>query len=246
MPLKTETYEQQRQLAKYCRTASEPALLGITPGRLHHYRRLVFNVIVDALTSTYPLSSNLLGAPQWLTLCHDFFSQHKCADPQVWRMPQELITYLHETRHHLLSIYPFLLELIHFEWKEAEYYMMPDKPFDTKTTTDFWHSDWNLNPESEILPLTYPVHLKNAKQISEADKSGYHCLIFRQPDTFKVRFLNLSALLAHLLVEMKQKQLSPQRILSVKSSEFSVTDIEAIRPHIKTFFEKLRKDGMLR
>ena len=58
--MKDQTIEQQQLLAAYCRNGVDVEILGTTDGRLHNYRRLVFNVVRDALSSTYPLTYNLL------------------------------------------------------------------------------------------------------------------------------------------------------------------------------------------
>jgi len=63
--LHTDTIEQQSLLAKFCRDGVEPSLEGVIDGRLHNYRRLVFGVVREALSSTYPLTVNLLTNKEW-------------------------------------------------------------------------------------------------------------------------------------------------------------------------------------
>ena len=71
--LHIDTIEQQSLLAKFCRDGAEPSLEGITEGRLHNYRRLVFGVVREALSSTYPLTVNLLTNKEWSILIQEFF-----------------------------------------------------------------------------------------------------------------------------------------------------------------------------
>lgn len=243
--MKDQTIEQQQLLAAYCRNGVDVEILGTTDGRLHNYRRLVFNVVRDALSSTYPLTYNLLEINEWEDLCKSFFSDHKCQDPQVWRMPFELIKYVQEFKVDLTKKYPQLIELLHFEWLEVEYYMMPDQKFPEEKTIDLWTSPWQLNPESEIMHLTYPVHLKNARFISRSDQGMYFCLIYRQPDTFKVKFLNLSPFFAWLLSRVKDSSVALSEMGQEIEDAFNISDPEALKENIRPFFEKLVADGMV-
>ena len=243
--MKDQTVEQQRLLAEYCRNGAEVEILGTTDGRLHNYRRLVFNVVRDALSNTYPLTDNLLEKNEWEDVCKSFFSDHKCQDPQVWRMPFELIHYVQESKRKLIEKYPQLIDLLHFEWLEVEYYMMPDRKFPEDKTGDMWSTPWILNPESEILHLTYPVHLKNARFISRSDQGTFFCLIFRQPETYKVKFLNLSPFFAWLLSHINDSNLALSDLGQEIEDAFKVSDTETLKENVRPFFEKLVDDGMI-
>ncbi len=244
--LKPETYEQQSRLAAYCRNGEQPALDGITPNRIGHYRRLVFNVVKDALTRSYPLAVNLLEEEEWAILCNDFFEFHPCQDPQVWKMPEELISFVQQERAHLCEKYPHLLELLRFEWKEVEYYMMPDRDWPIASKTNEWQDAWSLNPESEVLSLEYPVHLKNARQISEEDHGSYYCLVFRHEQTGKVHFMNLSPFFAWLIATMLETPVSPKSLLPVIEAQFGISDEPMLREQISKFHQKLVSDRMIR
>lgn len=243
--LRAETKEQQSGLAEYCRTGNEASLAGTTHGRLSHYRRLVTGVVDDVLKSSYPLTKNLLTEKEWENLCDDFFATHKCLDPQVWKMPFELIAYTESHQSALCNKYPHLLELLHFEWKEVEYYMMPDRTFPKKTGADIWSDIWALNPESEIMTLTYPVHMKNARFISRTDHGQFFCLIYRQPETGKVMFLNLSPFFAWLLATMMAETTSVKELFPIIQSQFGINEQGSLIINIRPFYDKLIKDGML-
>lgn len=247
MSLKAETKDQQSRLARYTRDGHEPELIGTTEGRTAHYRRLVMGVIREAMTSTYPLTVNLLTQKEWSVLYQEFFEEHDCQHPQVWRMPQELIQYTKEHQSELTRKYPHIIDLLRLEWLEAEYYMMPDRTWDTAITEDFWMTPWNLNPESQLLDLDYPVHLKNARFISLTDKGEFHCLIYRQSDTGKVKFINLSPFLNWLLNEMKvNPNVSLFELAPSISEHFGLTDIEALKVQLEKFFNKMKEEGMVR
>jgi len=243
--LHNETLKQQQLLAKYCRDGIEPQIKGATNNRLHNYRRLVFGIIREALSSTYPLTMNLLTAKECSVLIQEFFESHRCQDPQVWRMPFELIEYTENNQRALTKKYPHLIELLNFEWKEVEYYMMPDEAFPHKSTSDYWNDVWVFNPEFEIMPLSYPLHTKNARFISITDRGQYFCLIFRQPETFKVKFLNLSPFFAWLIASIQNEQVSISKLLPSIHAQFGISDENQLKLNIEPFFKKLVSEGMV-
>ena len=243
--LKPETLSQQQKLADFCRSNVEPELIGTTDGRLKNYRRLVFSVVQDALGSSYPLSKNLLSTKEWDELCFNFFRDHRCQNPQVWRMPFELIDFTESTHSSLCEKYPWLLELMIFEWKEVEYYMMADLTFPIERSGDFWEDPWRVNPEMEIMALSYPLHMKNARFISRTDVGSYFCIIFRQPGTFKVKFMNVSPFFAWLIESMRLEPSKLRDLVPVMESQFNLTDIPAVKERIRPFFEKLLNEGMI-
>lgn len=243
--LYTETHEVQSKLAAFCRSGREQQLPGVTPGRLHHYRRLVFNVVMDALGSSYPLAVNLLTAKEWENLCHEFFEVHDCRDPQVWKMPYELVEYLENRDHVLKEKYPHLMTLLLFEWKEVEYYMMPDRQQPAPAGKDILKDEWTLNAEAEIMTLPYPVHLKNARFITRTDQGQYFCLIFRQRETGKVKFMNLSSFFAWLLATIMAGPVSLEELFPVIQSQFGIGEKDFLIQNITPFHKKLVEDGFL-
>lgn len=242
--LSTKTKDQQSRLASYCRTGVEPELEGTTAGRVSHYRRLVYSVVLDALTRSYPLAVNLLSDEEWTELCHDFFEEHACQEPQVWKMPFELIAYVETNKPTLTSRYPHLLTLLRFEWKEVEYYMMPDRDLPTTSSGDFWKDPWVLNPESEVLLLDYPVHIKNAKQIDASHQGQYHCLVYRNLENGKVHFMNLSPFFAWLINRMLEHSDAPESLSQEFEQTFGISDSNLISEQLLPFWKKITSDGM--
>mgnify|MGYP005838916787 CR=1 FL=1 len=192
MNLQQATFNAQSQLAAFCRTGNYSPIQGVNEKHVHQYRRLVFNVVEDSLQSAYPLTHNLLTAQEWDGLVNIFFSEHECQSPQVWQMPGELIPFMENTNHPLLEKYVCLKDLLLFEWLEVEVYMMEDleaTPF--KTKGDLKNDKLVLNQELKILMLNYPVHLKNASEITEEDQGQYFACMHRDPESGRVEFSNL-------------------------------------------------------
>ncbi|HEU4554643.1 MAG TPA: putative DNA-binding domain-containing protein [Chitinophaga sp.] len=204
------TFRHQSALAEYCRTGKYQAIPGVRGQHVTHYRRLVYNVVDDMLQSAYPLTHNLLTTREWNALVQEFFASHPCQSPQVWYMPRELYEYLSSKAHKLEKKYPFLLELLWLEWLEVQLFMMEDRP---AAYTTIGHIDTDplvLNPEYHLQHFEYPVHLKNAKQLTAADKGDYFLVLFRKPDSGEVTFMNLwPALVAMLEILQESPQTMP-------------------------------------
>ena len=185
--LLTKTHQHQSNLATYCRTGNPVEIKGAVQKNLTHYRRLVFNNVLDTLETAYPITKNLLGDENWETIVNRFFSTYNIQSPQIWMMPEEFKNYLLEQEKELLNTYPLLENLLEFEWLEVEIFMMPDVPH--KKYKDGFYT---LNPEIDMMMLSYPVHIKSPNLITEKDKDSYFVSLHRNPDTGSVQFTNLS------------------------------------------------------
>src|SRR6056297_2072235 len=110
--LKNDTHNIQSSLADYCRNGEAVDLPGTTDGRLPQYRRLVFGVISNTMKQAYPIAAKHLGPEVWDQLVEDFFANHACQNPQVWRMPRELIDYVESSGYDEKLQLPHLLDLL--------------------------------------------------------------------------------------------------------------------------------------
>ncbi|MEN8203944.1 MAG: DNA-binding domain-containing protein [Bacteroidota bacterium] len=199
MRLREDTARIQDLLGDYCRTGEGEEIPGITPGRLSHYRRLVYNVIRDTLDRAFPITLAALGEAHWDLLVDDFFSNGFPQTPQIWKLPLEFYNYhnINETGTRIQK--PYLEDLLYFEWIEIEVHTMPDRPFpEYESQGNIFTDRLAFNPEFEIILLEYPVHMYPAWE-AEDRKGDYYVLIFREPDSGKVQFLNLSVIHTYIL-----------------------------------------------
>lgn len=245
MHLQTDTYRQQSDLAGYCRTNILNKSLKVRHDRVHHYRRLIFNVVDDSLQSAFPLLNNLLPEEQWNKLVNDFFATHSCQSAQVWRMPGEFYNFIKETDLQLKIIYPHLVDMAYFEWTEVEVFMMEDKEYPLFKTNGDWLNDIiAVNPEFRLLQLNYPVHIKKSQFITSADKGQYFLLVFREKESGRVQFTDISALYA-LIIENIAKGMTLQKILTELKPLLKLNNTGQMAEQIVPFFKTLRKKGFL-
>ncbi len=245
MQIQKDTYRQQSDLAKYCRTDILSGSLKVRKERVHHYRRLVYNVIDDSLIAAYPLLHNLISEEQWKKLVNDFFATHACQSTQVWKMPGEFYEYIKTTDLQLKTIFPQLHDLIYFEWIEVELFMMEDVEYPLFKNEGDWVNDIiAVNPEHKIIRFNYPVHFKNSKSISKADKGEYFLLAYREKETGKVQFSDISALFA-VIIENIAKGLTLNEILWELNDIMKINNPGQIIEQVVPFFMNLKKKGFL-
>lgn len=241
MHLSADTKGIQSSLARYCRDAQEPVLPGVTPGRLSHYRRLVFNIIQDSLETSYPIAYKYIDDSVWNKMVFEFFKESKCKAAQIWQMPGEFRDFAllraYDEKHEL----PFLNDLLSFEWAETVVFNIEDMatpPFNLEG--DLLNESIVFNPEHQILPLQYPVHLM--KPTEAKDKKGqYFVLVYREHESGKVQFMDLSVWYA-FIIEQGTLGKTLKELLAIAPEMFgnNIDPAELSSASIK-FLEELQK-----
>ena len=240
MKLKQDTANIQERLGTYCRTGEATEIPGTTPGRLHHYRRLVYNVVRNTMDSAFPISVAALGEEIWDKLVQDFFSHGIPQTPQIWKLPFEFYQY-HASRDTGQGMgKPYLDDLLYFEWIEIEVHTMPDRPYPAfKKQGNIFMDRLAFNPEYELIRLDYPVHLYPAQEAA-GQKGDYFALIFREPETGYVHFLNLSGLNTFILTHLVEEEVP---LNEIKGDIASVSGIESGK-YLDDALEKFIRDLM--
>jgi len=243
MLLSDYTKTQQQNLALYCKTGKPQQIDGLTDGRLNNYRRLIYNIVDDSLRSAFPLTENLLEKSVWNELVNLFIAEHNFTTPQIWKMPFEFYEFVMMTDLQVKNKYVHLVDLLLFEWKEIEIYMMMDKnDFEFSKNGSYRTNEIALNLDAEIITLSYPVHLNNAKEITEKDYGNYFVLLFRAND--KVQFVDLSPLLAWFLEQLFEKR-NIQSIVKETSSLTGINDEKLIINHFIKFLDSMKIKGFV-
>ncbi|MCB2221877.1 MAG: DNA-binding domain-containing protein [Bacteroidetes bacterium] len=245
MPLKKFTQQQQSDLAGYCRTNELHEDLQVRRERVHHYRRLVFNVVNDSLQSAFPLTKNLLEDKIWDQLVHQFFSAYKPQSPQVWKMPGEFYEWFSESEQPLRGEFPFIDELLQFEWMEVVLFMMEDIPYPESQKEGNWmDSTIATNPEFRIIQTNYPVHLRKAATIQDADKGDYFILMFREKDTGRIQFMDLSPFFA-VVVDNIAHGADLRSVLLALQEQMPQTSLLELQENTIPLLEKLKDKGFI-
>lgn len=235
MKLSDETYEQQAALASYCRDGHLPKIDATIPDNLDQYRRLVFNIISDALETTYPISVKKLGVEDWVQLVDHFFSNYPCSSTQIWSMPYELITYLETSDDPITTKFPWLMELLHFEWLEVEIFCDEDEQVHFEKSIDVLNERLVINPTLRLEHFTFPVH----KALELKEQNDYYLLAYRSTENDKVYFEEITGFLALIVHQIVNTELNLHDILIESGHKFGITDEQVLFKEGKLFAEKM-------
>lgn len=240
MQLLKDTYEQQAKLAEYCRNGVVPDLKGVKYENLGQYRRLVFNIASDILETAYPITYSFLPKETWEKLVFDYFVEHKCQTTQVWRMPLEFYDYCVEKDIQTQLNFPFLNDLLYFEWLELEVHTMEDIAYPEFTSEGDWFNDKiAVNPEFKLIKLTYPVHTTAPTEL--AGKEGtYFLFIYREKESGNVQFMDLSMLYTYIIEQIAGGELLKD-VLVEANNLFQLNNISLLKEHAQNFIKDLEQ-----
>ncbi|MGB0885430.1 MAG: DNA-binding domain-containing protein [Chitinophagales bacterium] len=244
MKLKETTYKAYSGIAKYCRTGDSKHIkdLELRQDRMPHYRRLVFNITKNTLKQAYPITFKLFNNAQWEEVVDDYFKNHNAQEYRIWLMPKEFYEYLVEKKYAEKYNMPFLNDLLLFEWIEIEVHTMEDEIFPKfKKEGDIWNDILILMPEYRLLQLEYPVHIKQTKEITAADKGNYFLFSYRTLENKSVKFMDLSILFAFCIEQIEEgntlKDIVKQ-FFTLTNSEFNNEIKEKTESFIKGLIQK--------
>ncbi len=239
--LKPETYQQQSNLANYCRNGSKQELKGINENNLPQYRRLVYNIACDTLETAYPITYSFLSEKDWKELTFQFFAEHKCKTPQVWKMPLEFYEYCVEVNIADKLKLPFLNDLLYFEWLELEMHTMEDIPYPKYSSDGNWlENNIVLNPEHKIVTFNYPVHTTAPTDDLLSKTGNYFLLIYREKTSGNIQFIDLSVLYVFVLERIINGELLQDTLMEANTL-FQINDLEVLTKHIFLFIDDLKK-----
>lgn len=245
MLLKEETKSLQSKLAEYCRTGELSLTSEVNQKHVHHYRRLVYNIIDDILESAFPIFFGYASDEMWDEMVNDFFKNHNCQTPQVWKLPGEFYEYACAQNWKEKYQLPFLEDLLLFEWIEMNIHTMKDEPYPAfKNEGDWEKNKIALNPEYRIISAQYPVHTTAPEHLSEQTKGQYFILIFRQPETGSVQFLDISILYA-LTIEKLEEGKNLTEVAAELQQVFSLPDANEIKKHLLAFLHDMKERGLV-
>ncbi|NVK28673.1 MAG: putative DNA-binding domain-containing protein [Flavobacteriia bacterium] len=243
--LRKSTIEAQSTLSTYCRNGAETQLEGAKLDRLPHYRRLVYNVVVNALNTAYPITQKYV-TNGWEDLQYRFFASHYCQHPQIWRMPEELIGYVSENEPELMAEYPALIDLLRFEWQEVYLFMMPDIDLPSHSgLSPAFEDEVVLEPEMQLLILNYPVHKTHPTKLTGIEPGQFASLAWRERETGKVRFMDISIFYALFLEVISSGETTVKQAGAKAALHMGLANEENWMKNLEAFVDKLYSKDLI-
>lgn len=216
--LNNETKNIQHQLADHCTNKSNEIIPGAKQDRLHHYKRLIYTIIDDAIESAYPIARSILSDDQWKEMIDAFVTEHNCQHPQLFRMPEEVIQFAVDKNFAVKFDIPHLIDVLQFEWAEVEIHSMKDEVIpEISKVNDLLNSKLQFSPYCQLLALEYPVH--HLRKIDVANSKGEYFMLVYREESGTVQYLELTALTHYLLIELSSGNLTLKNALDCVISE---------------------------
>ncbi|WP_440683149.1 HvfC family RiPP maturation protein [Cysteiniphilum halobium] len=154
------------------------------------YQSLIYNNINNTLKRTFPVSVSILSKAQWRTLTLGFLADYGSESPYFYDLPKQFVNYLNTLK--VLPL-PFLYELMHYEWIELDVELSIDR--ERQNLSD----NYITNNSTRVLVYRYPVHQISKDFIPEQPPVNPTFLVVYRNSAFKVLFMEVNLLSAHLL-----------------------------------------------
>ena len=148
---------QQAQFCSWMRAPSQPHPVKLAASRLAVYRKLIFNNICNFIDRVFPVSRALLGQQIWQPLLNDFVQYASCHSPFFHDISLQFREYLQDQQQELLIEFPWLFELLHYEWLEL-YLDTVELPLITEPPHANQTKIWQLKTQVWVLVYHYPVY----------------------------------------------------------------------------------------
>ena len=191
--------------AAFAARIRDPGGAPLPPGaparRMRVYQELLFNNLEGFLLACYPVSRELLGARAWKRTLRRFFQEHRCHSPLFRDIPRAFLDWMREHGQALFPAWPFLGELLHYEWLELAVSIAPDavEAAAVDPAGDLLAGRPALAPGTRLACYRYPVHRIGRRHKPAAPDPQAHCYLLYRDAEDTVRFIHLNPLSARLL-----------------------------------------------
>ena len=186
---------------------------GISAQRMNTYRDLIFNNIESFIEHTYPITQALLPKELWRDLIHAFVQYGQCDSPYYYDISLHFKEFLEHDifttessedssplNHlkHIHSDYPWLRELLQYEWMEL-YVEMAEVEWLNDST------DLQLKTTCWILAYQFPVHTWSVNTTVDNIQGQPSCLLVFRDQNFFTHVYPIHPLWA-LIIDILQTQ----------------------------------------
>lgn len=215
----------QHQFCNWIRFPEQSPPQACDIDRLRIYHDLLFNNVCSFINLVFPVTRSILTQDQWHALLVEFFQKAQCQSPFYNDISLQFREYLEQQPHPVLQEYPWLAELLQFEWLELyldtvemDNCVNVDKTITTTPTDNPNDTIWQLSQKVWVLVYQYPVYQWTMNMsLAEIAPQPSAILVWRnQQDQVCVE--PLSPLFAILLEQLNEHPRSEQALYQLIQS----------------------------
>ncbi|WP_119343743.1 HvfC family RiPP maturation protein [Facilibium subflavum] len=185
---------------------------GVTEERMQLYQKLVYNNIEGVIRRTFPITISILSQPQWHDLIKSFLAKYPAKSPFFCELSKQFVEYITGVENSMLA-YPFLQELIHYEWLELAVEISQN--VQQKTASLTLNDRLTLAPSAKLGVYQYPVHQISPDFLPEKPGDQPVFLLVYQDASFAVQFIQLNLISAYLAEILQQPQTLQQALNTI-------------------------------
>lgn len=240
MQTKLDFQQVQHQFCQAIRQADPAQLPQVQSERLQLYRELLLNNITSFINKVYPVARNLLGASLWQQLIHEFFAKAQCQSPFYNEISLQFRDYLSQAQQTVLEQYPWLVELLQYEWLELY--------LDTLELTDASRTDstlWQLTTQVWVLVYQYPVYQWSVGMSVEQCQPQPSAVMVWRDEQDQIQVEVLHPVMAVLVEQLSQSPQSSEQLTQLLTQYFPEWNAEQYQQQLFDLDVYLKKYELL-
>jgi hypothetical protein len=188
---------------------------GVNARRMRVYEKLLFNNVEGFLLACYPVSRAVLRQRRWGTLVRGFFHEYRSHSPLFRDIPKAFLDWMNSSAQSLEDDFPFLLELMHYEWLELAVSIDP-ATLDMSTVEphgDLWQGEPVLNPTARLGCYRYPLHRISPQFRPKPSDAGLFCYLLYRDEGHVVRFVQMTPFTAALIESLQDARVTGHELV---------------------------------
>lgn len=166
--------------------------------RLKVYRELFFNNIKGFLSNGFPVTASLFEEQEWNYIARQFFINHDCRSPYFIDISKEYVEYLANEVAAEDYPFPFMAELVHYEWLELDVSARKSEKLKLWDGASAIQS-FAFSPAAELVSYTWPVHQISPDFIPDEPLEQPNFYVVYRREDFDVNFTQVNQVTAHLI-----------------------------------------------
>lgn len=196
---------------------------------INTYKELIHYRFKEVIYAAFPRFLALIEEEIINDLIVDFIKSRP-QTPFIWKMPDEFRHFL--AKSELSKSYPFMEDMLWFEWIEIELFMGDYKPLESQKF--HWNNIYTLTPSALIQELNYPVYYNEAYE----EGGIYPLLMFYNFQTHDVHFQEVTPFLQQLLISLGDEDLYTSLQKICHTYEIEITEVqELLEDNLKNFVQ---------
>jgi len=210
-------------------------------GRYQTYRELVFEGMLDVLQSVCPVARGILSDEEWKEILWNFLQNSPPKSVVIRELPYEASQYLKSQEHPFFEKYPWLGELMEYEYLEVQVRLAPED--EAKTP----EGQLRLNPAYALGEYTWPVHFISEDRFDPKDlpRSDFYLFLWREPKELEVKFMEVNPLVAELIRQLRKGPQEPEKLLLAVAQKMGIEVSEEYLSEGKGLLTNFIGEGIL-